>query len=210
MTLRRRLLTATAGAALTVLAVALTGCGVSTGGPASVPKGQVPFNLLDQNPPTTTTTTPPNPNDYYPFNVYLANVRSQLVPSPRVLRTGSHLADAIDNLLGPVTQAEVNNGLLTYLGSVHLLDVSTVNTLTGPLVTVDLSASFAAISGTAEVLAAGQLVLTVTEFEKAPVAVQFEVEGAQIDVATGNGSQAFAPVHASDYVNLLAPGAAAP
>ena len=186
-------------------AFALAGCGVSTGGPSAIPTSQVPFNLLVKNPTTTTTTT--TPQNSIQQNVYFANTTGQLVPVQRLIPVHSKVSDAVQYLLQGPSQGETNEGLLTYLGNVKLLDASaTTNQPNVPLVTVDLNGAFGEISGSAQVLAVGQIVLTVTAYEKSSATqVLFQIGGIPKDVPTGNGSQAFTPVTWLDYASLLVP-----
>lgn len=194
-------------------AIALTaaGCGVPTGSPSAIPKGDVPSQLLSKQPPTTTT-TPPSCD--VPFQAYFVNAAAptQLVqPVTRCMPSPGSLRDVLEALLkGPLPSEQANNDLVSDLGSsVQVLDTSVTTSLAGGTVaTIDFNPAFVEISGPQQVLAVAQVVFTVAYapiFNNPNVGVAFEAEGYPVEVPTGTGALVTGPVRASQYQTLASP-----
>ena len=190
-----------------VLAFIASGCGVSTGGPAAIPKGQIPQELLAKNPPTTTTTTTPQSGFARQFNVYLANANNQLVSTQVFTGIHTSLRDALNQNL---FQPNASSQLFTYLSTVALISATPtpVSGTGSELVTINLNSAFDELSGTPLILAVGQLVLTATNFQQVStptsvVQVAFQVESVPINVPLGTGTAASGPVTSFAYLCLV-------
>lgn len=101
-------------------------------------------------------------------------------------------------IVGP-TPAELRSGLwsavpiATTLASLDLRD---------EVATIDLSPEFASIGGVDELLAIGQLVLSLTALPNVD-AVTFKISGTQVSVPLPDGALVARPVTADDYSSLL-------
>lgn len=74
----------------------------------------------------------------------------------------------------------------------------------GERVTVELSTDFAEVAGSDQVLALGQIVVTLTSVPGVSE-VQFRRSGESLDVPVPDGSLVHRPVTRADYISLLSP-----
>lgn len=143
-------------------------------------------------------------------SVYLVTADGRLRATTREVAASreadGHLADVLEVLVQGPTTGEATAGLRSAVPSTtEVLAVA----LDDGTATVDLSPAFASIGGRRELLAVGQLVLTVTT---APGVRRMRVrlDGRPIDLPLPDGSLTERPVGLPDYVSLLEPGAESP
>lgn len=178
------------------LAVGLGACGVPTGGaPRAIARSQVPFNLLSQTPPTTTPTTAPSSGIL--VDVFLLNSAGNASAVQREVPAPADLRTALEALMKGPTISEQTAGYSTAIpDGTRVLAVAD----TSGVVTVDLSAPFGQLSGTAQVQAVEQVVFTVVAQTTPATGVTFEVSGLPVDVPIAQGQEAPGPVYAWAYL----------
>ncbi len=182
-------------AVLVALAALAAGCGVPTGGsPKPIAAAQVPYGLLRQTP---TTTTPTQPESGALVDVFFLNASGTAAAVQREVVVPAALRSVLDALLKGPTQGETLNGYTTAIPTgTRLLSVSA----DGPVVTVNLSAPFAQLSGTAQIQAVEQVVFTVVAETTPATGVLFEVLGRPIDVPVASGQEVPGPVYSWAYL----------
>lgn len=189
--------------ALAAVALAAAACGVTTGGGArAIPPDQVPFHLLTKVPPSTTTTTAPAD---VPVTVYFVAATGQkLTAAQRTVPTDNALSTVLRALLGGPTTVEETYGVRTAISAdVHLVRARPERpTGTTGVVTLDFNQAFGQISGTQQVLAVAQIVLTTTSYMGSGYGVQFQIAGVPTDVPTASGAQVAGPVRRTTYAAL--------
>lgn len=145
-----------------------------------------------------------------PASVYVVTEAGRLRATTRDVPTSRdpsvHLAAVVEVLVAGPTAGEATTGLRSAVPSTT--EVLAVEVDDGTA-TVDLSPGFASIGGRRELLAVGQLVLTVTT---APGVRRMRVrlDGRPTDLPLPDGSLTERPVGLPDYVSLLEPGAGSP
>jgi hypothetical protein len=193
---------------LAVLAVAclLTACGLPTSStPVAVPKGEVPYGLLDGPTSTPTpTSTPGVPS--VGATIYLADAQQRLVPVDVQVPTGP-LETLVQNLLNRLTvgpsDRERGRGLVTDLGPGSTL---VLRNLAGGTATVELQSSSQDPSPIKQPAAVGQIVLTACSVVGVDRVV-FVREGTAVPVpAPTGGNLTPDQLTSSSYASLLAPG----
>lgn len=113
--------------------------------------------------------------------------------------TTSEPSEALDQLLAGPTTDEERSGLRTAIPiDSSILDIS----VTEGQATVDLSAEFGNVGGQEEILAIGQLVLTLTAIGIEQVMVN--LEGLPVALPLPNGVLVADPVGVADYHSLIA------
>lgn len=141
-------------------------------------------------------------------SIYLVNEVDRLRPTSRQVRVSprppTHLASVLDALIGGPTEADVDDGLRSVVPSTTAVRAVTVD---GDTAVVDLSEEFASIGGERELLAVGQVVLTVTTFPGVRQ-VRLQLEGRPTAIPLPDGSLTDGPVALSDYAELLDPDTA--
>lgn len=140
--------------------------------------------------------------------VYLVDEDDLLVPVAREVRSTpeQELTAVVRALVDGPTDDEADSGLRSAVPpATTVLSAS----LDGTTVTVDLSASFASIGGTAELLAVGQLAVTATTFPGAR-AVRLRLDGTPIDLPLPNGALTDQAVTLRQFSALLDPLAPEP
>jgi hypothetical protein len=187
--------------ALGALAVLVAACGIPVSNQASVvPSRNVPFRLTS---PTlhsvTTTTLLPAPTVVEP--IYLTKNGDSLVVASRNVAVPAGLVAVVDALLAGPTAAETAQGLTSAIPSSARLEGASI---AGSTATLVMSPSFTSISGANQVLAVGQLVLTVTR-QPGVSSVAFMVGTSPVSVPTVSGASTTAPVTAAQYASLLSP-----
>lgn len=194
----RRLL---AGLVTASLLAGAGGCGVGAQEQArTVDEADVPFGLLDPE----VTPPPTTPLTGTPVSVHLVAGDDTLVAVQR--RTSdTDLDDMVALLVAGPSDDEAQLGLRSVLssdgGAPTLLGGVE---LTRGVATVDLTDAFADLSSEAQLLAIGQIVLTLTD-RPGVGQVSFTLAGAPVDVPRGDGTTAGGTVTRGDYRDLTAP-----
>lgn len=196
--MRRRLL---AGLVTATLVAAMSGCGVGPQEQARpVDDADVPFGLLDPevSPPLTTAPTGTL------VRIHLVAEDDTLVPVER--RTAdTDLADMVALLVGGPSDEETQLGLRSVLASAgDAPDLLGAVELARGVATVDLDEAFAELASDAQLLAIGQIVLTLTD-RPGVGQVSFTLAGSPVDVPRGDGTTASGTVTRGDYRDLAAP-----
>ena len=187
--------------ALAAIALTLAGCGIPSSNEASVvPNRNVPFRLTSPTVPSVTTTTLlPAPTVAEP--IYLAKSGDSLVVASRNVAVPAGLVAVVDALLAGPTAAETAQGLSSAIPPSVRLESASID---GATVTLVMSPSFSSISGANQVLAVGQLVLTVTR-QPGVSSVAFMVGTSPVPVPTASGASTTAAVTALQYASRLGP-----
>jgi spore germination protein GerM len=188
---------------MVLLGVFAAGCAIPTqGSPSSIAASRVPFHLLDPHPPATTTTTQPKPSSYVGVKVFFlnANANNALAPADRLVGAQAPLTAIITALVAGPTIGDSAAGLTTAIPSdVIVLSAAT----TAPnVVTVNFSATFGQITGTATEQAVAQVVATVVNEVGFGTGVIFEIAGERTQVPIANGSQVAGPVYILQFLNV--------
>ena len=190
------------GALAAVLLVVVGGCGIRAEGSPR----PIDTDLGEQ-------TRPIDQSDGVPAaeiaaSIYLVNDGDRLRPTSRQVRVSprppTHLASVLDALIGGPTEADADDGLRSAVPSTTEVRAVTVD---GDTVVVDLSEEFASIGGERELLAVGQVVLTVTTFPGVRQ-VRLQLDGRPTPLPLPDGSLTDGPVALSDYAELLDPDTA--
>lgn len=177
----------------------LASCGVGTESNADVvDDDRVPFGLLDAD---RRPVTGPSPNGAVLVDVYLSVEEGDAL-SAVTRRVGTSSLDAVlAELERSPTDAETADGLRSALADVDAIAGTEVSR---GVATVDLSDSFAEISGSEQLVAIAQLVYTATALPGIGQ-VTFTLEGQPIEVPRGDGSLTSDAVTRGDYARM-APG----
>lgn len=175
----------------------LAGCGIEAEEEPRALRVGIPEDRLSIDEGT------PDPPVEIATSIYLVSDSGQLRPSVRQIgasqQPSTRLASALERLIdGPVAR-EAEDGLRSAVPSTT--DVLGV-TIDGATAVVDLSSEFASIGGEQEVLAVGQVVLTVTTFPGVR-RVLLRLDGRPTDLPLPDGSFAEGPVVLGDYAGLL-------
>lgn len=188
----RRLLLLALGATLTV-----QGCGVGPeASPHRLDPRTVPFGLLA--PATTTTTTTQVAES--PVVIYLYGTQ-RLVPVRHTVPSPPRLTDVLKELgTGPST-AESTQGITSPISTAAPLRLLS---LRNEIASVQVPASFEALGGQDQIVAAAQVVFTLTGLPGV-TGVELLVDGQPTQVPTGNGSLSQGPLTRADY-KALGPG----
>jgi Sporulation and spore germination len=195
MSWRRRTVVALA------LGVGAVACGLGTQQEASVFRAdQVPPGILDRTLTPSTTSGAPTTTiaPLVAYRIFLVRAGA-IVEVLRASNTSTTPAGAIDVLGQGPTTAESLAGFRSALGSANV--VASVRT-NGALASVDLARSFAEIARQDQILAIGQITLTLTDRPDV-LRVVFTMANVTIDVPKGNGSLTHEPVGADDFRELL-------
>ena len=187
--MRRRLLVVGA-----VLAIA-AGCGVPTDDEAHLTDAdEVPFGLLDAEPEEGAIA----PGGTTFVDVYLyAEERGTLVPVARRVEDKA-LATVLEEVERGPTEGESAAGLRSALSDSRTIIGADV---AGTTATVDLSDSFATISGSEQLVAIAQIVYTATARDNV-TQVEFTLEGRPIEIPHGDGSLTGGPVTREDFRDM--------
>jgi hypothetical protein len=188
-----------AGAFL-LLALLIGACGVtSESSPRRLPVGDVPFDLL-AGAPAPVTTVPAQALEA--AHVFLVR-RDGIVPVPRAVRGPVTPGELLDALLRGPTDGEAAAGLRTAVSADSSI-VASEPELEAGTVLVDLTRQFAQVGGQEQILALGQLVLTLTALPTIE-RVRFALDGVPVDVPRADGTLVTGPVTRADYAALAAP-----
>jgi spore germination protein GerM len=191
--MRRALLTA-------MVALVATSCGVPGNGDVQVvDRSAVPFGLLEEE-----GAAPGAQEGAAVLDLFLvAGDPGDLVPVQRRVDSPT-LQAVLDELAADPTAPEVAVGLRSPIGEGDFLDGVALN---GGIATVDLTDDFSSLSGTDQLLAIGQVVLSLTA-RPGVGRLTFTLDGDPVEVPRGDGSLTSGSVSRDAYVTLL--GAAAP
>lgn len=141
-------------------------------------------------------------------SIYLVAENARLRPTTRRVQVSAepstHLGSVLDALIAGPDEGEVPRGLRSAVPSTTRVLGVTVDDDTA---VVDLSSAFASIGGREELLAVGQVVLTVTTFPGVR-RVLLNLDGRPTDLPLPDGSLADGAVALSDYASLLDPDTA--
>ncbi len=136
-------------------------------------------------------------------SIYLATESGRLRPTVRQIGVSqlpsTHLSSVLEALIAGPVEREAQNGLRSAVPATT--DVLAV-TVDGATAVVDLSSEFASIGGEQELLAVGQVVLTVTTFPGVR-RVLLRLDGRPTDLPLPDGSFIDGPVVLRDYAGLL-------
>jgi spore germination protein GerM len=184
-----------------LVALLLASCGVRTESNADVvDDDRVPFGLLDAD---RQPVTGPSSNGAVLVDVYLSVEEGDAL-STVTRRVGSSSLDAVlAELERSPTDAESADGLRSALTDVEAIAGTEVSR---GVATVDLSDSFAEISGSEQLVAIAQLVYTATA-RPGIGQVTFTLEGQPIEVPRGDGSLTGDAVTRGDYARMAPEGA---
>jgi spore germination protein GerM len=175
------------------LALVSVGCGVPAQGSASmIPDSEVPNGLRESSP------ADPGPAvDRQPIELWFAD-DEVLVNTRHVVPAPANASAALTELLAGPTAGERSSGLRSAIPDADA--VVAVETARGGAV-VELSTAFADIPVPDQVLAVGQLVLTLTDL-RGIGRVSFVVGGEPVAVPLPNGDTSSDPVTRDDYLAL--------
>lgn len=189
---RRRRVALPVAAALALVPLS---CGVPLqDGATELPADRVPYGLAVPASTTTTTTT----TGETAAIVYLV-AEDGLVPVRRTFASTPGVATLIDALTASLSADEAARGLRRALADRELLD--TVEA-TGDLATVELTDEFSLLPSREQLLALGQVVLTLTQLERID-RVRFTLDQEPLSVPTATGSVSSSPVRSAEYEPLL-------
>lgn len=179
-----------------IVVVLLTSCGVGTESRADVvDDDRVPFGLLDAD---RQPVTGPSPDGQVLVDVYFSDENDGVLAGvTRRVGTPS-LDEALAELERSPTDAEAAAGLLSALAEVEAIAGTEVSR---GVATIDLSESFAEISGADQLVAIAQLVYTATA-RPGIGQVTFTLEGQPIEVPRGDGSLTSDAVTRGDYARM--------
>ena len=186
--------------AMVIVGLLMAACGIPTSEQSTqVPPSRIPFHLLSPTVPTSTTTTRPAVA-YVSEPIALLDAAGKIIAVDREVPVPAGLITVLDALFDGPTTAEASTGITTALPRGAQVTAASISNGTAVL---GLNSAFAQLSGSAQVQAIGQIVLTATQ-QPGISAVAFEVAGAPISVPTGTGQTTSQPVSAADYATLAA------
>lgn len=179
-----------AGAVL-VAGVALSSCSIGAQkAPTPISRDSVPFGLLA--PATTATTTPSVPSTG--ISIFLDGDQ-RLVPVDVQVPLPATPGSALSALSKGLTSADASAGLRSPVSTQSPLRLERVHSGTA---VVDVPASFANLGGKDQIVAAAQIVYTLTAFP-AVSSVQLLVGSRPAEIPTANGTLVSKPLTRSDY-----------
>ncbi len=173
-------------------AIVLAGCGIS---PESEPTA---LEVESGQPLEFPTDTGSDESIDAEVSIYLVR-DEQLRLATREADPGSAALAALEALMAGPTEDEAETGLGSSIPSSTALVGLTI---TDRQALVDVSDEFTTVGGAAEILAVGQIVLTLTQSGEVD-AVTFAVEGVATVVPTSQGALTDQPVGADDYRELI-------
>lgn len=190
-------------AALAVgVALVSTACGIPFEDEASpLTETQLPDGLRPSSSTVAEQEEPAAPADLEPVDVWFVR-DDRLVASRHRIEPPTTPDRVVAELLTGPTDAEQNRALRS---AVPDAAVVTSVSVAGGVATVNLAPEFADIPASDQVLAVGQLVLTLTD-QRGIGRVRFAVDEAQIAVPLPTGESADQSVSRDDYISLAAPG----
>lgn len=191
-----------AGASLAAV-LALSGCGVPTGGkPDAIPPSSVPFGLASAEPSAPSATSAPLHLDAP--RIYLVQPDNALVPIARQIPEGTvreRLAIVLKYLAAGPTKLEKRHQISTALPPDIVLRVRDV---TDDRVTIDIGGPAPAPSGKESRRAVAQIVLSATSLPEVH-GVLLTSDGTPVEAPLPSGELTSAPLTALDYTPMLQP-----
>lgn len=133
-----------------------------------------------------------------PQGIYLVDADGRVVRRPR--STITDVPAALDLLASPTPSQQP--GLRSALPAGTVVALHTSNDSGGPVLTIDLAASFLDLPVDEQRLALAQIVLTVTD-RAGDLGVSFAINGSVVNVPRSDASVSDGPVGRADYVDLL-------
>lgn len=187
--------------ALVCAVTVLAGCGVPVEDRARrVPAERIPDGLLASD-----TTTPTEPDDRESIDVWLVR-DGLLVASRHEIERPVTAQRALDELLSGPDEDEQSRSLRSAIPDAAVLVSAEVS---GGIARVELAASFSDIPAGDQVLAVGQIVLTLTDLRGVGL-VAFSVADGPIAVPLPSGESSGERVSRDDYVELASVDTASP
>lgn len=183
--------------AVVAAAVVLTaGCGIPQDRrPKAIDPADLPPALTADGARSTTTTSIGALK--VDITVFLAR-QDRIVAVTRTLATPVSIDDRVRALLSGPSDAEASTGIRTAIAPDARLLRATVS---GGVADLDLSSSFADLTGQEQILALAQVVFTVTETPGVS-SVRFQLAGEPVAVPTGDGTLTDAPLTRSQFEGL--------
>jgi spore germination protein GerM len=179
--------------ALVAMALMLAACGIKAEQSAHViDRHSVPSGLMS---PASTTTEVLAPTAH--VAVYLEG-EQHLVIASRTVSAPATLGSALTELAQGVTSAESAQGLISPVSTATPISLTTVN---GTTAVVNVASSFADLGGQDQIIAAAQIVYTLTLFPGVGQ-VTIRVRGRPAQVPTETGRLSPVPLTREDYANL--------
>lgn len=174
-------------------ALLLAGCAVGVDAqPVTVNRRHVPFGLLKPAPPTTA------PAESQQFvTLYLAG-RERLVAASRFVATPVTLRSVLAALGEGPTSAEAADSLESPISTAAPL---TLVRVTGAVATVSVRSTFTKLAERDQVIAAAQLVYTLTAYPGID-AVAIRIGGRAARIPTAKGTLSGQPLDRADYADL--------
>jgi len=178
---------------LVALGLLVAACGVGTdASPQLISQKSVPFELLKPPTPTTSAGAPTQGiTVFFGGSQQLVTV-NRIVPAPATVRS------ALGALGQGPTSAESAAGVLSPVSTATPLTLISHN---GDTVVIDVGASFSALSSHDQIVAAAQLVYTLTLFPGVRQ-VDIRVGGQRTLMPTATGRIASGPLNRSAYASL--------
>ena len=192
----RRSLTRRPLSALGLVVLMSAACGIGTeAAPHHLDRQGVPFGLLA---PATTTTTPTTEPVAAQVTIYLEATTQKLVAVARKTSMPPTIQDILEALSAGPTSTESSRGLTSPISSASPIKLDAFR---AGNVSVDVPASFESLGGQDQIVAAGQLVYSLTGLPGV-TGVVLLVAGQPTQVPTSGGSLSSGPLTRNDYVAL--------
>ena len=187
---------------LVVVPLLVVACGVpDDGGVQVVDREGVPFGLLEDEGGTTAT-----PDGTAAVEIFLvAGDAGVLLPVERRVERPS-LRGVLDELAAGPTAPEAESGIRSPMSDGDFVAASGLD---GGIASVDLTEDFASLSGDDQLLAIGQVVLSLTA-RPGVGRVAFTLAGDRVEVPRGDGSLTSGSVSRDAYLPLVGTGGSVP
>jgi hypothetical protein len=185
-----------AGLAALVVAAGAGACGIP------IDDSPEPVDFPPQYQSPTTTSPPPETTSSGQLMALLCLTRDQrLVPVDRPVETQQSAGELLADLIGPVTEAESQQGLTSALAGIRGLMVTRID---NGIAEVAVGDSLDGINN--QLLIYGQIVCTL-DAHPAVDGVWFSRDGQPLPVPRGNATVTEEVLTADDYIDLLEPAA---
>jgi hypothetical protein len=194
------------------VAVALAGCGLAEdGSPEALAVDNIPYDLLDPDPPPSTTTPPTAGSTRVTvYFVEQSDEGTRLRPTEREVSDPRSVTDRLQALLDqPPTADEVEAGITTLIPSETSLGTVDQSAESGEVV-VELSREFFDLVGQGQRAAFAQITCTATEVA-GTTRVRFLLEGEPVPALVADGTSKEGAVSCrQDYLGYTLPEPPAP
>jgi hypothetical protein len=193
----RRARTAGALVTLALMPVWAGGCGVlgAEKSPQALDPKKVPYGLLSRSEPASAFSLR---HDLVAVTLYLEGANKHLERVSSYVTWPATVTALLDALARGPTAAQAGRGLVSPASAVGTFGVGPVQ---DGVVTIDLPASFENLGGEDQILAAAQVVFSVTTFPGIR-GVHFLIGGQAVHVPNSAGQLVSGPVTPSDYASL--------